>query len=163
MAHQRAALSVVRPAEGALVAGDRVEVVVAASGGQLAGVDFTMQLDGQPVDTSGAVGVVSLFTTFSLTAGKRTTVRVAVAQPGEHELRLVYGADGDDPQPDVVRRFRTSDVTLVEPTGSRWALPLLVAAVAAAAVFGATVVVRRRRRPPAKPAGRSRGTSAKAR
>ena len=140
-AHQRADVSVVSPSEGQSVAGERVEVVLAAAGGELGQVEFTVRLDGRPVDTSGAVGGDSLFTTFSLRSGERASVRIAVSDAGEHELRVVYAADGDDPKPDVVRRFSSGARRRGAP------LPLIAVVAAGSAVVAVAVVVRRRRGP----------------
>jgi len=105
-AHQRADVMVVSPAEGATVDGDSVEVVVAASSAAaLAEAGFILTLDGDPIDSTGAVGTSSVFTTFSLRSGSSTTLRVSPVPPGPHELRLIYDKDGDNVKPDVVRRF----------------------------------------------------------
>ncbi len=144
-AHQRATLTIESPAEGSTVGAGRVEVVITASGGALAAVDFAVHLDDQPVDVTGDLGSGSVFTAHSLRAGAREQLSVPVADSGEHELRLVYAADADDPRPDVVRRFTADDSigsVSVSGGGVSIAWPVVLAA---AALIGAAVVVRRRR------------------
>ena len=151
-AHQRAELAVTSPAEGAVVV-ETAEVVVAASGGALARTDFSMALDGLSVDTSGRLGVGSVFTTFSLAAGEQLRLDVEVPSGVvDHELRVVYARDADDPRPDVVRRFRSTAEASAEDTSAGesrrerrqgpWAAAALTAALL---LWGGMTVIRARR------------------
>jgi hypothetical protein len=114
----RTDVAFVRPTSGQrLSAGKPVEIVLAArSSGGTGTAEFTLALDGQLVDVNGRVGSAAAFTSLSLSAGRRLTIRVAAPPPGRHELRVHYNEHGHDAKPDVVRRFTVSPATPT-PTG----------------------------------------------
>lgn len=109
-AHARADVAFVSPRSGEpLPAGQPVEIVLAArSSGGTGTAEFTLALDGQPVDVNGRVGGGAAFTSLSLPAGKRLQIRMDAPPPGRHELRIRYAPDADDPKADVLRRFTVS-------------------------------------------------------
>ncbi len=154
-AHQRADLTVAKPAEDAVVDGDAVELVVtASSSAALAEASFTITLDGTPVDTTGTVGAGSVFTTFSLRGGASLMVRLFPVPAGTHELRLAYERDADNIKPEVVRRFTTvvpSSGASIDPSsagskGSGVPLPwLAIGGLFLLGVSVATVLLRRER------------------
>lgn len=148
LAHQRAELVVESPREDERISSDTVELVVTAAGGALSSVDFALRLDGEPVDTSGEVGTGSVFTAFTLAAGSRVRLSVPAGDDGEHELRVVFAADPDNPRADLVRRFETGPggefspvVPIQESLVGRLLLLAGLAGVATLAVLG----LRRRR------------------
>lgn len=177
-AHARAEVAFLQPSAGSEVSGPAVDVLL--EGRSTAGTglaEFTLSLDGQPVDRNGKVGAAAAFTSLSLRPQEQLRIRIDAPEPGPHELRVVYAPDPDDPKEDVVVDFTVAgasptasptpsstigigsgfSTTRPEPPGespdeSDSAFPLLagalVAAVLAAAVAGATVL-RRRRTPPA--------------
>ncbi|HVE62621.1 MAG TPA: hypothetical protein VNB94_02295 [Mycobacteriales bacterium] len=158
-AHQRADLVVTKPAEGASVPGDAVDLVITASpGAALAESSFTITLDGKVVDNTGRLGADSVFTSFSLRAGASLMLRLTPVPLGPHELRIAYERDADNLKPEVVRRFTTAASTAVPAApapstsaaeGSGVPLPLLVIGGLAALGAGvASVLVRRERTQP---------------
>ncbi|HVE98801.1 MAG TPA: hypothetical protein VNA12_06455 [Mycobacteriales bacterium] len=160
-AHQRATLALTAPVEGAVVRGTGVDLVLTASGtAALAAVEFGIRLDGAPVDTSGAVGSDSVFTTFSLRTGSDLRLRVSPVRPGHHELRIVHTRDPDDPRGDLVRRFTSTSPPAAGPTatGSRgeatasgegWGFGWFTLALVGVCCGGVLWLVRRRRGPSA--------------
>lgn len=160
--HQRAALTVTTPAEGDVVADELFEVVVTASGGQIAAAEYELRLDGERIDANGGVGSDSVFTTFSIAAGQTSRLLVGPVAPGPHELRLTYARDPDDSRPDIVRRFRVGASTLspgpaapsapdaattADPTDEGGGAGSLVGAVLAVVAASGLVLADARRRP----------------
>ena len=142
-AHAPATLVMSSPAEGAVVTGRTVRVVVEGRGGRDAAV-FRLDLDGRTVDATGRIGGV--FSTLSVAPGKRLAIDLAV-EPGAHTLTATPNADADAVQTTVVRRFTV--VAGAEPDGDRgvpW-LPAVAGVVAGAALFAALVRLRGRGRP----------------
>lgn len=136
-AHVPAKVVIAEPAEGAVVEGDTVRVVLRGEGGMDAAA-FRLDLDGRTVDATGRIGGV--FSTLTVRPNERLVVEVPV-EPGEHTLTATPNADADSVQETAVRRF-----TVVAGGDVRGfdAVPLAVAAGALAAVAGAAFAVRRR-------------------
>ena len=103
LAHRRTTVSVVNPADAAQV---QPSFVVALTGfGGDAAAEVRVLVDDRPVDSEGAVGSGSLFTTFRVVPGGMTRVQVRGLASGPHVLRIQYVSDADDPKPDLVRPF----------------------------------------------------------
>jgi hypothetical protein len=118
-AHARADVAFVRPRAAQTVRGETIDVVLEArSKAGTGGAEFTLTLDGEPVDVNGRVGGGAAFTRLSLPAGKRLEITIEAPPPGRHELRVRYPPDADDPKADVVRRFTVSPPASPSPTTS---------------------------------------------
>lgn len=104
LAHVRADIAIVSPAENASVPA-AFDVVVSATGGGTASADFELLLDGRPVDRAGNASSGAAFTGQSLRAGQRLTIRLQQPSRGAHQLTLRYAGDVDNARPDVVRNF----------------------------------------------------------
>jgi hypothetical protein len=140
-AHVRADLLIVSPAEGASVAAPVRIVVAAAEAGGTASANFTLSVDGQPVDRLGAMGSGAAFTSLSLTAGKSLTIPVRGLDDGVHQIKLVYAGDPDNAKPDIVRRFVVSK-TGSDSRGRRNGVLLVVVLLL---VLSGVVTLRRKR------------------
>lgn len=138
-AHVRADLVIVLPAEGATVDAPVDVVVAAASTGGTGSADFTLTLDGQLVDSNGAIGPGAAFTSLSLKAGQRKTIQVRTVAVGVHQLKVRYAAHADNAKPDLVRNFVVGNA----PKRSRRLGILIVAA--ALLLLSAVVTLRRKR------------------
>jgi hypothetical protein len=115
-AHARADVAFVRPRAAQTVSGGTIDIVLQARSKTGTGVaEFTLTLDGQPVDVNGRVGPRAAFTSLSLLAGKRMEIRIDAPPPGRHELRIRYAPDAHDDKADVVRRFTVSPPPTTPP------------------------------------------------
>jgi hypothetical protein len=141
-AHVRADLIIVSPAEGATVATPVRVVVAAQQGGGTGSADFTLNMDGQPVDRLGAVGSGAAFTSLSLAAGKTITISVSGLADGVHQIKLAYAADRDNPRADIVRDFVVAKSA--GTTGSR-TTGLVLVVVLMLLTLGGVVALRRKR------------------
>ncbi|MEP7056058.1 MAG: hypothetical protein ABI912_12510 [Actinomycetota bacterium] len=137
----RADLVIVAPAEGASVAAPVPVVIAAQEGGGTGSADFTLSVDGQPVDRLGAVGSGAAFTSLSLAAGKSITISVRGLADGGHQLKVGYAAHDDNPKPDIVRNFVVSSSGAA---GGRRRGVLLVVVLILLPVIAATVLRRKR-------------------
>lgn len=114
-AHERATARIDLPAEGAVVTGDTVEVVLRASASGTP-AEFRLLLDGRPVDETGAVGGGALFTTFRMPPGTSKRLLLRLASAGPHTLRLEPTPHADRPEPPIVRGFSSRAAPTASPT-----------------------------------------------
>ena len=142
LAHERATARLDRPADGTVVTGDTVEVVVTATGTGTP-AEFRLLLDGKPVDEAGTVGGSALFTTFRLAPGVSKRLLLPLAGPGPHTLRLEPTVHPDRPEPVIVRTFTSrAEPTPATPTAtSARTMPSAAAPAAGEGVDRGTALV----------------------
>ena len=136
-AHVPARVVIAKPAEGAVVRGETVHVVLRGEGGRDAAA-FRLELDGRTVDATGRIGGV--FSTLTVRPNERLTLEVPV-EPGDHTLTAIPNPDADARQETAVRRFTVAssdDFLGVD------AVPLAALAAGLVVVAGAAFAVRRR-------------------